>query len=370
MCIRDRDKRIALFLSMAAPFTGAAKALECVLGGNPDYVVSFNFGLRIAGQRYLAQTNSVFADLIPSFNYFLFKDEPWAKELYARALLESKFDPATPEGAAFWSNYSNSSENRHLKFFPLPTERCFSGFKGRKDHCSLNMNDMLHETSAVIGDAMYDYSFKDILEVLEKHSMVTPAIRDFLTERNNSKLPWLPNPGVPTAVAFYSHLVTKTGLIYNQDPKLATEANKAYHPDGVTNTGGDDVVPTAGPLLAATKWAYEFETGVENAKPVKVLEFCSSYNQRGSFYDAEASPKSVNANEYIGVGCACQPEAGGSTSGEFCRHSTMIRDAGIMDYIGSILDANAFNPEFKDAAFVNLTEEDLLSIPQQCTHIF
>lgn len=48
---------------------------------------------------------------------------------------------------------------------------------------------------------------------------------------------------------------------------------------------GDDTVATYSSLMPGLKWAYEFEKKVQNAKPVKIVDYCSSFNEKYSPFD-------------------------------------------------------------------------------------
>jgi hypothetical protein len=52
-----------------------------------------------------------------------------------------------------------------------------------------------------------------------------------------------------------------------------------HFPDKLNMTMGDGTVPTYSAIIPAFKWAFEFEKNKTiGAKPVKLVNFCSSFN--------------------------------------------------------------------------------------------
>ena len=71
--------------------------------------------------------------------------------------------------------------------------------------------------------------------------------------------------------------------------------------------GGDTVVPMASSSTPAIKWADDFDHGVPNSKPVKLVQICSGLNQRETPYDGK-DKDGVNIftkNEIQGLECNC-----------------------------------------------------------------
>eukprot|EP01017_Pseudomicrothorax_dubius_P040810 TRINITY_DN6450_c0_g2_i3.p1 TRINITY_DN6450_c0_g2~~TRINITY_DN6450_c0_g2_i3.p1 ORF type:complete len:312 (+),score=55.55 TRINITY_DN6450_c0_g2_i3:80-1015(+) len=281
----EKDSKIQLFVSMAPPFLGAGKALQTALGGDPDFVIYGDLGLHLAGQRPIVETHGTMMDLLPSFTMHLYKDQPWLNEILQRSQYETKYDPTTPDGQAFWQKYQQDS-SLFFKFFPTPLKKCVSGFTGRREGCFMFIYDALNQNLTSILGKDYGFDYESIMKVLETYSMKTKFYEEYAELRNQSGISWLTNPGVSVALVYYSHLQTPAKLSYNSDPRQMTQDNSYYFPENILETAGDSTVPNYSSLLAGFKWAFEFDQKAQqSAKPVKILEVCSTENTKKPFYD-------------------------------------------------------------------------------------
>lgn len=48
---------------------------------------------------------------------------------------------------------------------------------------------------------------------------------------------------------------------------------------------GDETVPTVSSIIPGLKWAWEFDNKKKDAKPVKIVDYCSLFNEKYSPYD-------------------------------------------------------------------------------------
>lgn len=67
---------------------------------------------------------------------------------------------------------------------------------------------------------------------------------------------------------------------------------------------GDNTVPTFSSLIPALKWAIEFEEKkIKGAKPVKIADYCSRYNEKYSPYDETSGSDQfkITKNEFFGI---------------------------------------------------------------------
>jgi hypothetical protein len=129
---------------------------------------------------------------------------------------------------------------------------------------------------------------------------------------------------------------------------------------------GDEVVLTSSSLIAALKWAWEFDTQQSTdpqtkPKPVKIVEVCSSYNTRVSIWD---KPGAFEKNEYVGALCECTPEKS-KISGEDCKHSTVQNDKGFLQVLGMVLNTK----EQYNNTFTKLTSEELEILSSMCPQL-
>lgn len=68
------------------------------------------------------------------------------------------------------------------------------------------------------------------------------------------------------------------------------------------------MVPSNTLYLPALKWSYEFKNkkNYKNAKPVKIIDYCSRYNQKENIYDEKIDGQNeITKNEFIGINCEC-----------------------------------------------------------------
>ncbi len=66
---------------------------------------------------------------------------------------------------------------------------------------------------------------------------------------------------------------------------------------------GDETVDTLSLYLAPLKWAHEFDHKLPNSKPIKIVDFCSHYNEKYTVYDNydERGEKRITKNEFLGI---------------------------------------------------------------------
>jgi hypothetical protein len=186
--------------------------------------------------------------------------------------------------------------------------------------------------------------------------MKTTYYEEHFKMKEDSGIPKLVNPGVPVAVVYYSHVGTPHRLEFNADPRAITQANQHYEPDNVGTCAGDGVVPVFSSLIAPLKWAAEYDAGKEHAKPVKIIEMCSTLNQK-PFWSGN-----ITSNEYIGVSCECMPWRGDLILPDHCDHATIIHDEEFINYLGTIITTSEINT-------ANLTKQQSNALQQNCPHL-
>lgn len=93
------------------------------------------------------------------------------------------------------------------------------------------------------------------------------------------------------------------------------------------------MVPANSLYYAALKWAFEFKNGVKNAKPLKIMDFCSDYNLKEDIYDKREGTREIETLEFIGVMCECFYES----SSKNCDHVFMMTDKNILKIAKNLL---------------------------------
>lgn len=94
----------------------------------------------------------------------------------------------------------------------------------------------------------------------------------------------LKNPGVPFVVFTNRANPTPVKLVWKGPLKPHIEKKEYFEPEEI-NGYGDGMVPSNSLFYGPLKWAFEFDKGLKGSKPVKIIDFCSDYNERYSIYD-------------------------------------------------------------------------------------
>ncbi len=152
--------------------------------------------------------------------------------------------------------------------------------------------------------------FKKDLEDLHKVANITAYDELYLNMTRDDQVFELDNPGVTYIPIVLRTQPTIFKIIYHQNVTELARQNK-YASAEIKYGYGDGVFDTTSLMLASLKWAHEFETqSVKGAKPMKILDFCSNFNQRDSVYDKEDSSSEfeILKNEFIGMKCDCMKD--------------------------------------------------------------
>lgn len=77
-----------------------------------------------------------------------------------------------------------------------------------------------------------------------------------------------------------------------------------------------------GPL----KWAYEFMKKKKDAKPLKIVDYCSQYNNKGSIWDEVDGKKDIDKLEFVGIRCECFNDRNAAN----CDHAIAMADKNLL----------------------------------------
>ena len=108
---------------------------------------------------------------------------------------------------------------------------------------------------------------------------------DYFWAGRENRFEDLPNFGVNLTVMFSQALNNDQGYDFKVDPvqwvtqknKFCTEKNGGYT---TIYKPGDTSVPSSSAVTPAIKFAEDFDNKVADAKPVKLLEICSTVNTK------------------------------------------------------------------------------------------
>jgi hypothetical protein len=363
----EKDKMIATFVALSPPFNGAPRSLQSSIGGNTQYEIIRGVGLHVSGQSAIIGTHGSVVDLLPGYSHLIYQNAAWMQKLVERIKAENQ--PPPPRfGRSYWKGFESDPKN-FLRFFPTPEHTCVEDFTNRTSQCNMFMADLLNTHHLSILSQQIPHTYTNQIAALHRYSMMTRNIDAFFSLRNKSLVPWLNNPGVQIVIAYYSHLKTPYSYTFYNDPRQATSQGHYAEPNATEYLQGDFTVLTSSSLIAAVKWAWEYDNpsamaGIGKAKPVKVAELCSSYNTKVNVYD---QPGVFNKNEYVGVRCECMPkDIGTRASGDDCQHSVGQNDHGYHQFLGSVLNTLERSP---NASFTRLREDELQRLTSECPQL-
>lgn len=92
------------------------------------------------------------------------------------------------------------------------------------------------------------------------------------------------------------------------------------------------MVPSNSLYYAALKWAFEYKNNVKNAKPLKIMDYCSDYNLKEDIYDEQSGKREIGKLEFIGVMCECFYE----NSSKNCDHAFMMTDSNVLKVVKNL----------------------------------
>jgi len=370
----EKEKYIANYVSITNPLAGAPKALKTFIGGDHDYVYK-KFGINYYAQKMLIKGSSGAFDLMPKNTYSSFAEEDWLKEWKVRTDLENKNDVNTPEGRAVWENAVKNGDYGY-KWFPHPLLNCSFGFEQRRDECGLYMYNWSSIPIAVIQEDSFTASESQLRGLFDKYVLSTNYSNQLFDDVKSNNIYELRNPEVPTTIIYGSHLSTDMTYKWDYDPRNLTGNNQFGFSNITFFSQGDQTVPTSSALLPALKWSWEFDNKAKantpNAKPVKTVEICSIYNNKGDIYDKKSSdgPSTVETNEYIGLQCDCFDDKNTHpVLGQNCDHSDILNDSKFLDLIKNIVNANFRVTDTSNLIVNQLDDQELQALSNDCPSV-
>ena len=338
----DKDRMIAAYVVISPPFAGAPKALMSALGGDPSFQFGFGIGINFFTQARLVGGASSTQDLIPKDLYFRFKNETWMQDLLKRAELEKKYDPTTQEGKRFWDQID--LHDLPYSFFPNPSETCFIGFTSRNSQCMIGVSDLTTEPVVTISGKNYYANRTSIQKMIQEHYTLRTA-DDFNNMWNDSLeagVESFTNPGVPIVYVYASHIPTEKRVEWDDPPELNTQEGRFSFPTKRAMGNGDGTVEVSFSLPPAFKWAWEnINNGQKNnAKPIKIVELCSTYEKSGAIWDDSDvnGTHIMTTTTYVGLPCRCGDSL--PTDGGDCFHSQMVNDPFVNELIMEVIETN------------------------------
>ena len=280
---KKKDKLVKAFVSAGGNFLGCTYTNMVALTGI-DLVIYKLFGMSYkASTEFIMGFLSAFETRVVD-PFTLFQGEQWFENIKKRMKHEL--------GEL---HYRDSG----FDFLPSVEEKCSSKENIFDQACAMGFFDSLKYPTVTIKDKKY-YK-KDLDDSIMKYP-VTNRQKDFIKLTKDDNFNKLENPGVPFIPFILRTHPTPASFIWNKDLKKYQKEKKFYNPEKVIYSYGDGTVDTTSLLLAPLKWAHEFDhKSHPNAKPVKIIDFCSTYNEKYNIYDEKENNKEykVNKNEFI-----------------------------------------------------------------------
>lgn len=348
----EKAKKVQIWVAVGPVFLGAIKSNKMLISGDESLLFLKNIlGLHLKPSiegSHNAQSSYALTARCP---YTLYKGQRWFDSVIARTRYEhGEID------------YKDSG----FAFLPPTSEKCSPPkYVTFKPDCRLGLFDTTKEPIVKILNETYY-----INQALEMHSRwnTTDKQRQFYEQSIDDEFTQMKNPGVPVVVYSLRTSPTMQSVEYKANVTEFNNRNIYYHPFYKTGYG-DGTVPAYSALVPALKWAWEFDNkAVAGARPVKIVDMCSTYKQRDTPYDSEAADKlkSVTKNEFFGATCECM----GKTNPQDCMHSNMVSDAGYLDFMYKTLITNEVGWSPAHQKYLDgLTEDYLIEVSVTCPTI-
>ena len=362
----NKDRMIANYIAVTPPFGGAGGTIRAYLGGDERFMIFKDIiGFKFANQKGFLGSFASGGDLLPKDTFTRFRSDPWMKDLLTRMQYEKTVSPYTPEGKAFWK-----SGKYPFSFFPPPTEMCFAGFTERPQECQTLITDLQSMPAAIVDGNQYFPTHDSMRELFRKHFTMRKPEEMIAMYNDNlaSGVHGFGNPGVPVTYVYGTHLPSEIQNRWDYKPEVNTRAGEFAFPTAITKKHGDATVEVSYALPIAMKWAWEHKNGVGLSKPVKVVEYCSRYNAKGSFWDGKdkKGQNIMTKTDYIGLPCDCLTTLPGP--GSACTHTNIVGDS----YFIRMIDDLTYTKEYarlKDTAAYKLSDATLNQLKVQLPHI-
>ena len=345
----DKDKMVARYVALGPPYIGATATTRMIF--SLDNMFSEDIKVTEVGitgpmfKQTVALMKGLY-NLMPKDTFRVLKDRPFMQAIHARIDAEK--------------HGYNIITNTVLDLLPGVLETCMPGFTSRDQFCKFSFVD-LTTFGEITGTPMTHDTIEDLFEqygCIDGAKEIYESVKSPLFEE-------LTNPGVQTNVVFSSTLSTLYQIQYEENPKLKTSNNRYVAPTNETHAYGDGRVLNTSAIVAALKWAEDFQQGQPGAKPINIIETCSVWKRRTSVF--EPGTKSVDNNAYFGYDCDCGGTIQNPSDGGGCQHVPFISDPKFVRFmLESAMDGVPQIQSSTTQSFEDQSEEELSQYENQC----
>jgi len=320
--------------------SGTLNALQTELSGFKEFQLFGRIGLDFEAQKSFLSSPSLF-ECLPYDAFERFRGEVWMQDILTRMDQEKKFQFDTEEGKAFWSK-----EDFNLKWFPSPLKNCGNSLEKEKK-CSPNFVDFFQDPMVKILNQSYYGTHDDMLKLMEKYFAMGDKPLLIYNEILKNKLHLLENPKVPMTIIYSSLLNTSKQIRYLINPKEQTVKKNDFFWDEEIEFGkGDGNILGSSILVPASKWIWEHQKKVDNAKSIKVVEICSNYQ---NFLNENLQE---NSSFYSGYDCKCLDTQNINN----CKHTCLISEDGVINLVFNVIKRH---PKVENMAMPLINYENL-----------
>lgn len=346
-----KQKVVKQWIAMATPFLGGTKAFKLTLSGSDNLMYMHNyFGLEFKAAIEGFSANIGTFQLLSRDPYTVLKDEEWFKSIQKRTLYEEGLIPY---------------ELTDLKFLPPKEAFCSpANYISVPQSCVLGLYDTSKNFTVKVGEDEFMMTEAD--KLFEKYNIVKTASELFKLTYNDEMFKLI-NPGVPMISINLRTADTTKQLIYDADLMEYIERD-IYPKPKVIYGYGDKTVDAYSQFIPLLKWAKEFEDKKEGAMPLKIIDFCSIYNEKYNPFDGTNAQGEniICQNDFFGISCSCI----NSQNPLKCNHGLMVQDNSIFELIKVSLQTNEISFDFQYDMFVDSLEDEYLDkISIECPQV-
>lgn len=336
-----KKRHVKLWLGLGVPLLGTVKVLQLSLFGISELLyLNKSIGLHYKSQmEWINRMLSIY-ELMPVDPFTNFKGSEWIEAVEKRIRYEKGEVPFEESG---------------FSFLPKKEEACSpDNFENFPTACLMGLTDTSKDNLiTIMGEG---FKMNQLDKVFERFP-ITGHMAELYELTKKTRDNELDNPGVPFVSLFSRTVSTSVNYSSDTDPFIAykndefTEIKKTYG-------YGDSTVAANSQLIPALKWAREFEQGVNGAHPVKIVDFCSTYNVKYDVYDTDGADggAEIKKNEFMGIYCDCMKQKNSTQ----CQHFNIVHDKEVLKLLLNTLQdkTHSYTPEYE--TYIESLEDNFL----------
>ena len=337
-----KNKLIKNFVGIGGNFFGSYYIDESMLIGSADYLMFQIFGI------HFDATLSINSHMYSTYEarvrdpYDIYNGQEWF-EAYKNRIKYENGEIGYPESG--------------FDFLPSVEEKCSPENFDLPSDCRMGLFDS--EKNFYIKINGTEYYRKDIDDMHKSWNVTDTNIESrYIDITKNTDFTKFENPGVPFLNFILRTFKTPKQMIWDEDLTEYIKKRKVYEPEKVWGYG-DEVLDTTSLLISSLKWAYEFDHKKnKNAKPVKIIDVCSNYNEKYFVYDKNDSNEEfeVTKNEFFGINCDCMLDDNPTN----CSHGLLVSDSYLIKTVSNIIQTNEIGYDEDFGKYIDSLNENYI----------